>query len=133
MQLSRKLESMKLDHIQLAMPVGEETKARAFYGDLLGLQEIEKPEVLRARGGCWFQLGANQLNFTSQLHLGVETDFKPAKKAHPAFRVNNYEALQQRLQEASFTVMHDDMLKDVERFYIHDPFGNRLEFIKTAS
>jgi catechol 2,3-dioxygenase-like lactoylglutathione lyase family enzyme len=121
---------MILDHIQLAMPSGEETKARRFYGELLELQEIEKPEPSRTRGGCWFQLGADQLNFTSQLHLGVETAFKPAKKAHPAFRVENYEGLQQHLREAGFTVTPDDVLKNVERFYTHDPFGNRLEFIK---
>jgi catechol 2,3-dioxygenase-like lactoylglutathione lyase family enzyme len=115
---------MILDHIQLAMPANEEAKARAFYGDLLGLQEIEKPEPLRARGGCWFEVG------TQQLHLGVEADFRPAKKAHPAFRVSNYEALQEKLIEKGFVVTPDTVLKDVERFYTHDPFGNRLEFIK---
>jgi catechol-2,3-dioxygenase len=115
---------MFLDHIQLAMPPTEEVKVRTFYGDLLGLQEIEKPEPLRTRGGCWFQVGL------LQLHLGVEADFKPAKKAHPAFRVKDYEALQQKLRKNGFTVIPDDMLKDVERFYTHDPFGNRLEFIK---
>jgi catechol 2,3-dioxygenase-like lactoylglutathione lyase family enzyme len=118
---------MFIDHIQLAMPANEEAKARAFYGDLLGLQEVEKPEVLRARGGCWFQVG------TQQLHLGVEAEFRPAKKAHPAFRVKNYEALQEKLVEQGFTVTPDDTLKDVERFYTYDPFGNRLEFIKEVS
>jgi catechol 2,3-dioxygenase-like lactoylglutathione lyase family enzyme len=113
-----------LDHIQLVMPAHEEAKARAFYDDLLGLQEIEKPEPLKARDGCWFQLA------DIQLHLGVEADFKAAKKAHPAFRVKNYEALQEQLVSNRFTVTPDDMLKDVERFYTHDPFGNRLEFIK---
>jgi catechol 2,3-dioxygenase-like lactoylglutathione lyase family enzyme len=115
---------MNLDHIQLAIPANEEAKARAFYDDLLGLGEIEKPDALRARGGCWFQVG------TQQLHLGVEADFRPAKKAHPAFRVENYEALQQKLTENGFTVTPDNALKDVERFYTYDPFGNRLEFIK---
>lgn len=115
---------MILDHIQLAMPANEETKARAFYADILGLQEIEKPETLKARGGCWFQLSG------TQLHLGVEADFRPAKKAHPAFRVSDYEALQKKLEVNGFTVTPDDALKDVERFYTHDPFGNRLEFIK---
>ncbi len=118
---------MIIDHIQLAIPAHEEAKARAFYGNLLGLQEIEKPDALKARGGCWFQL------VSIQLHLGVEAEFKAAKKAHPAFRVNDYEDLQKRLEQAGFTVTPDDLLKDVERFYTHDPFGNRLEFIKQAS
>jgi catechol 2,3-dioxygenase-like lactoylglutathione lyase family enzyme len=117
---------MIFDHIQLAIPANEEAKARAFYGDLLGLQEIEKPEALRARGGCWFQVGA------LQLHLGAEADFRPAKKAHPAFRVKDYEALQEKLIKHRFIVTPDNMLKDIERFYTHDPFGNRLEFIKES-
>jgi catechol 2,3-dioxygenase-like lactoylglutathione lyase family enzyme len=117
---------MIFDHIQLAIPTNEEVKARAFYGDLLGLREIEKPDALKARGGCWFQVG------DLQLHLGVEADFRPAKKAHPAFRIKDYENLQQRLEQAGFTTTPDDMLKDVERFYTHDPFGNRLEFIRQA-
>jgi catechol 2,3-dioxygenase-like lactoylglutathione lyase family enzyme len=115
---------MTIDHIQIALPANEEEKARAFYSDLLGLQEIEKPEPLRTRGGCWFEVGA------LQLHLGVEAGFKPAKKAHPAFRVKDYEDLQRRLEQAGFVVTPDDVLKDVERFYTHDPFGNRLEFLK---
>jgi catechol 2,3-dioxygenase-like lactoylglutathione lyase family enzyme len=114
---------MIFDHIQLTIPANEEAKARAFYGNLLGLPEIEKPDALRARGGCWFQVG------TQQLHLGVEAKFKAAKKAHPAFRVKHYEALQEKLVSNGFTVTPDDALKDVERFYTHDPFGNRLEFI----
>jgi catechol-2,3-dioxygenase len=116
--------NINFDHIQLAIPANEEANAREFYSDLLGLQEIEKPDSLKARGGCWFQVG------TQQLHLGVEADFRPAKKAHPAFRVKGYEDLPQRLEQAGFAVMPDAMLKDVERFYTHDPFGNRLEFIK---
>jgi catechol 2,3-dioxygenase-like lactoylglutathione lyase family enzyme len=115
---------MYLDHIQLAMPANKEAKARAFYGELLRLTEVEKPEPLRARGGCWFIVGAQQL------HLGVAAEFRPAKKAHPAFRVENYEALQQKLLKNGFTVTLDDVLKDVERFYTRDPFGNRLEFVK---
>jgi catechol 2,3-dioxygenase-like lactoylglutathione lyase family enzyme len=115
---------MMIDHIQIAMPANEEAKARAFYGELLGLTEIEKPEALRARGGCWFQVG------TQQLHLGVEAEFRPAKKAHPAFRIQNYEALQQRLEQTGFAITPDDMLKDVERFYTHDPFGNRPSLLR---
>jgi catechol 2,3-dioxygenase-like lactoylglutathione lyase family enzyme len=117
-------EFMFLDHIQLAMPTGEEAKARQFYGELLGLTEIKKPDALKARGGCWFQVG------TQQLHLGVEAEFRPAKKAHPAFRVENYEALQKQLITNGFTVTPDNLLEHIDRFYTHDPFGNRLEFIK---
>ena len=118
---------MKLDHIQLAIPANEEAKVRTFYGDLLGLQEIEKPDVLKARGGCWFHLG------TQQLHLGVEVEFRPAKKAHPAFLMSNYEELQKRLEQEGFEIIPDTILKDVERFYTHDPFGNRLEFVREAN
>ena len=112
-----------LDHVQVAMPAGKEGEARAFYGDLLGLREIDKPEPLRARGGCWFA-GAG-----FEFHLGVETPFLAAKKAHPAFRVNDLEALTSRLQEAGVEVRFDTALPGVERFYAHDPFGNRLEFL----
>ena len=114
-----------LDHVQVAMPAGKEEEARAFYGDLLGLQEVTKPKPLRARGGCWFA-GAG-----FELHLGVDEPFIAAKKAHPAFRVDDLEALASRLQEAGVEVRFDTALPGVERFYAHDPFGNRLEFLNT--
>ena len=111
-----------LDHVQLACPPGGEDEARAFYGGLLGLPEIEKPEPLRARGGVWFECGAHQL------HLGVEEDFRPARKAHPALReasVADLRALAERLGD----VRWDEDLPGFERFYVDDPFGNRLEVL----
>lgn len=111
-----------LDHVQLACPAGGEDDARAFYGGLLGLREIEKPEPLRARGGVWFECGAQQL------HLGVEGDFRPARKAHPALRVDTVAELQS-LAERLGEVRWDDDLPGFQRFYVDDPFGNRLEVL----
>ncbi|MFZ0538972.1 MAG: VOC family protein [Candidatus Sulfotelmatobacter sp.] len=87
-----------IDHVQLAMPPGEENRARAFYADLLGMKEVPKPPELAKRGGCWFESG------NVQLHLGVESDFRPAKKAHPALRCFDYETLLQRLRSAGVEV-----------------------------
>ena len=115
-----------LDHLQLAMPAGEEAAARAFYGDLLGLAELEKPPELAARGGVWFALG------TQALHLGVETPFTPARKAHPALGVRDLEACETRLQAAGVDTLPDTALPHVRRFYAADPFGNRLEFIQVG-
>lgn len=106
------------------MPAGQETRARAFYGDLLSLRVIPKPEPLRSRGGCWFE-GAG-----FGLHLGIEADFKPAKQAHPAFRVDDLDALYSQLEQAHYSPEWDTALPDVRRFYVYDPFGNRLEFMK---
>jgi catechol 2,3-dioxygenase-like lactoylglutathione lyase family enzyme len=114
----------KIDHVQLAMPVGEETKARAFYGDLLGMAELPKPPELAKRGGCWFASGE------VQIHLGVEKEFRPAKKAHPALRCRDYEALTVRLRGAGIETIADDANPGVTRCYIHDPFGNRIELIR---
>ena len=111
-----------LDHVQLACPPGGEGEARAFYGGLLGLPEIEKPEPLRARGGVWFECGAHQL------HLGVEEDFRPARKAHPALRVASAADLR-ALAERLGDVRWDEDLPGFERFYVDDPFGNRLEVL----
>lgn len=113
-----------LDHVQIAMPAGEEGQARWFYGELLGLTEILKPEPLAARGGCWFE-GPG-----TQVHLGVEANFGPARKAHPAFRVTDLAALQNKLVNAGVPVKVDTAVPHVRRFYAHDPFGNRLEFIQ---
>ena len=112
-----------LDHVQLAMPVGGEPAARAFYTDLLGLSEIEKPLPLRARGGCWFHLGDRQL------HLGVDPDFRPARKAHPAVVVADLVRLRSHLEAANVKTADDEPLNGVERFFADDPFGNRLEFL----
>jgi len=111
-----------IDHIQIAAPKGCEAAARRFFGSLLGLQEIEKPESLRARGGCWFRVGPRQL------HVGVEEDFRPASKAHPAFAVNNIDELFRLLIEAQVSCKWDPARDAVRRFYANDPWGNRLEF-----
>jgi catechol 2,3-dioxygenase-like lactoylglutathione lyase family enzyme len=114
-----------LDHVQIAAPRGCEAEARRFFGDLLGLVEVEKPPALRARGGAWFQLGPQQL------HVGVEEPFAPAQKAHPALRVRPeaLDALATRLRAAGAKVLWDDALDDARRFYSEDPWGNRIEFV----
>ncbi len=119
------MDVLSLDHVQLAAPKGCEGEARRFFGDLLGLEEIDKPEVLRARGGVWFGLGEHQL------HIGVEDPFVPAQKAHPALRVarGRLEALAQRLDEAGRKVSWDDALPGSCRFFTEDPWGNRIELI----
>jgi catechol 2,3-dioxygenase-like lactoylglutathione lyase family enzyme len=113
-----------LDHVQIAMPTGAESQARWFYGELLGLREIAKPEPLASRGGCWFSAPG------TQVHLGIQADFVPARKAHPAFRVADLAALQEKLSTAGVALQPDTAIPNVRRFYAHDPFGNRLEFIQ---
>jgi catechol 2,3-dioxygenase-like lactoylglutathione lyase family enzyme len=103
-----------IDHVQIAIPPGGEEKARAFYGDLLGLVEVPKPPTMAARGGCWFESGA------IKVHLGVEQDF----------RANDVEALSDLARAAGYAVKPDDEIADVERAFVFDPFGNRLEFLK---
>lgn len=115
-----------IDHVQLAMPAGGEEAARRFYGDLLGLEEIPKPAALAARGGAWFRSGG------VELHLGVEADFRPARKAHPALRVEGLTALIVRCAEAGYPVETDVPLPDVDRVHLADPFGNRIELIEQA-
>lgn len=114
----------RLDHIQLAMPPGEEARAREFWGGLLGMQEEEKPGPLASRGGCWFRAGA------VILHLGVEKDFAPQRKAHPAFCVRDLDGLAARLTTAGYPVTWDEALPERRRFYTADPFGNRIELIR---
>jgi len=114
-----------LDHVQLAMPAGQEPAARRFYAELLGIPEVPKPAVLAARGGCWFEAGA------VKIHLGVEQDFRPAKKAHPGLRIDDVEALVQRLRAAGVKVTPDDAALDgPPRYFTEDPFGNRLELLQ---
>lgn len=113
-----------LDHVQLAMPEGEENKARSFYQGLLGLTEVEKPENLKKRGGCWFQSG------DIKIHLGVEMPFTPATKAHPAFVVSDLNKLAEIMQQAGYRVVTDEPLLGFDRLYIDDPFGNRIEFMQ---
>jgi catechol 2,3-dioxygenase-like lactoylglutathione lyase family enzyme len=114
---------LTIDHVQLAAPPGCEAEARSFYGTILGLAEIEKPESLRSRGGCWFQCGDRQL------HIGVEKDFQPARKAHPAFAVSDLDGLRAILRGAGIEIVEDESLPGVSRFYAADPWGNRLEFV----
>ncbi|SFI31215.1 MULTISPECIES: VOC family protein [unclassified Bacillus (in: firmicutes)] len=113
-----------IDHVQLAAPEGCEEKARAFYGNILGLEEIPKPAELRKRGGCWFLCGSQEL------HIGVEQKFSPAKKAHPAFYVQHIEYFQEKLTQKGVAVIVDTARPDVTRFYVLDPFGNRIEFME---
>ncbi|MFE5924066.1 VOC family protein [Streptomyces sp. NPDC056468] len=113
-----------VDHVQLAAPPGSEERLRAYYAGVLGMTEIPKPPVLAARGGCWFRAGP------VQLHLGVETDFRPAKKAHPGLRVTGIEAYAARLAARGAAVTWDDDLPGHRRFYSYDPVGNRLEFLE---
>ena len=113
-----------LDHIQIAMPPGQEATARQFYGTILGLEEVAKPNALADRGGCWF------IGPATAVHLGVEVDFQPARKAHPAFRVHDLAAFQAHLEANAITTIPDALLPHVRRFYVHDPFGNRIEFLQ---
>jgi len=114
-----------IDHVQIAMPSGGEEKARAFFINLLGFHEIPKPPELAKRGGTWFEAG------TVQLHVGVETDFRPARKAHPAFVVNDLDSLITKVQSAGFEVdTTQPPLDGYKRAHIFDPFGNRIELME---
>lgn len=113
-----------IHHVQLAMPSKLDGQARAFYGTLLGLQEVAKPTTLAKRGGIWFE--GNNI----RVHLGIEKPFRPAKKAHPAFEVTDLNALYDRLSDAGVELTHDDTLPGYTRFYAKDPFGNRIEFLQ---
>lgn len=113
-----------IDHIQLAMPAGAEPAARGFYSGLLGLSQVSKPANLLARGGCWFEQGS------IRLHLGIDQDFRPARKAHPAFLVDNLDRLTLRLEAAGVTIAQDEPLAGYRRCYVHDPFGNRIELMQ---
>jgi len=116
-----------LDHVQLAMPAGKEAEARAFYEGLLGIPELSKPPHLAKRGGCWFERGA------LKVHLGVEEDFRPAKKAHPAFIVSGIRNFISILQQHGYIVRTDEPLEGYDRCYVDDPFGNRIELMEPVS
>lgn len=115
---------LKIDHVQLAAPKGSEDRARQFYSDVLGLKEIEKPEILSKRGGVWFLIG-NQ-----QVHIDIEEPFNPAKKAHPAFVVENLNHLKAHLSKHNIEYQVDTLLPGANRIYINDPFGNRIELLE---
>lgn len=113
----------RLDHVQLAIPVDAEGRCDAFYVGLLGFRTLEKPPVLAARGGRWYHRD------DAVVHLGVERDFSPAKKAHPALVIENYEAVVTRLRDAGVEIRADDSIPGTRRCHVDDPVGNRLELI----
>ena len=119
-----------IDHVQIAAPSGCEPAARRFYGELLGLPEIPKPPELAARGGLWFRCGAHQL------HVGIESEFRPAKKAHPALRLANlaaFEALRDRLAAAGVPTRDDVDVDGQARCFADDPWGNRIELVASRA
>lgn len=114
----------RLHHVQLSIPAGGEDRSRAFWSGLLGMQELLKPPALVPNGGCWFGSG------TVEVHVGVEADFAPARKAHPALLVTGIRDLAARLEEHDIAVKWDESVPGYDRFHAHDPFGNRLEFVE---
>jgi len=121
------MKVLALDHVQIAIPPGGEDRAREFYSGVLGLAEVPKPSSMAGRGGCWFAAGS--LN----LHLGVEEDFHPAKKAHPALVVEGLDELLARGEAAGAALKPDVSFGGFRRFHIFDPFGNRLELMEHIS
>jgi len=121
MAMSHRVEH--LDHVQLAMPPGGEDRAEAFYEGVLGIPRVPKPPELAARGGCWFERGG------LRVHLGAEEDFRPAKKAHPALAVTGVEELCSLLEAAGYPVRRAEDVPGVPQFFVHDPFGNRIELV----
>jgi catechol 2,3-dioxygenase-like lactoylglutathione lyase family enzyme len=118
----------RIDHVLLAMPAGRESDARAFYQEILGIPEVVKPPQLAARGGCWFEAGE------LKVHLGVEKDFAPARKAHPSFIVDDLRGLMSRLDQAGYKLVEDDAaLEGYDRIFVDDPFGNRIELMQPVA
>jgi catechol 2,3-dioxygenase-like lactoylglutathione lyase family enzyme len=113
-----------IDHVQLAAPKGSEDAARKFFGEILGFEEIEKPPVLKERGGVWFKYGS------CQIHIGIEEPFVPAQKAHPAFELEHLEGLKEHLTDNGVDFIEDDNLPGANRIYVQDPFGNRIELLE---
>jgi catechol 2,3-dioxygenase-like lactoylglutathione lyase family enzyme len=116
-----------IHHVQLSIPAGAEDRCRAFWGAILGMTELEKPPVLKDRGGCWFRGGSYEV------HLGVEPDFRPARKAHPGILIRNIEVLADHLEAHGVEVTWDENFPGMQRFYAADPLGNRLEFLEPIS
>jgi catechol 2,3-dioxygenase-like lactoylglutathione lyase family enzyme len=117
---------IRIEHVQLAMPAGGEALAREFYHGALGIVEIPKPPHLVQRGGCWFESG------DLKIHLGVDTEFRPARKAHPALLVDDLSALKQRLSSLGYPLKDDEPLEGYQRIYVDDPFGNRIELMQPS-
>jgi catechol 2,3-dioxygenase-like lactoylglutathione lyase family enzyme len=117
------MEIVGIEHVQLAMPAGREAEAREFYSRMLGIPETPKPPKLAERGGVWFESGA------VKIHLGVDADFRPARKAHPALLVSDLRALVERFREARVGVV-EEPLEGYFRVYVTDPFGNRIELME---
>jgi catechol 2,3-dioxygenase-like lactoylglutathione lyase family enzyme len=113
-----------LHHVQVAAPPGCEEAARGFYGRLLGLAELPKPAGLAARGGVWFALG------DQQLHVGVDAEFRPARRAHPALLVRGLDVLRRRLEAAGVPTRDDEPIEGFRRFHAEDPWGNRVELLE---
>jgi catechol 2,3-dioxygenase-like lactoylglutathione lyase family enzyme len=118
---------VSVHHIQLCAPPDCENAARAFYGELLGLREIEKPPELQKRGGVWFELGDGR-----QIHIGIEKNFVAARRAHPAFVVAGLDMLREKIERAGYATTADDFFIGYNRFYANDPFGNRIEFLEAV-
>ena len=116
-----------LDHVQLAMPEGQEDLGRAFYIGVLGLSEFPKPAHLAQRGGLWLTSG------TLKLHLGIDWEFRAAQKAHPGLLVQGIEELAAKCVAAGYPVVADDMLDDFKRVFVFDPFGNRIELLEPVA
>ena len=114
----------RIDHILIAMPAGHEAEARVFYAGILGLTEQIKPPQLAARGGCWFASG------DLEVHLGVEKNFIPARKAHPAFIVDDLAGMVAKAVQAGLRVTADEPIEGCDRRHVDDPFGNRIELIE---
>lgn len=113
--------SMLIDHVQVSCAPGGEDAARRFYVDGLGMTERPKPPILAARGGAWFRSGA------AEVHVGVEDDFRPARKAHPALAVDDVDAVAGRLAALGFPISWDDAIPGLRRFHTADGNGNRIE------
>jgi catechol 2,3-dioxygenase-like lactoylglutathione lyase family enzyme len=115
-----------IEHVQLAMPIGGEQRAREFYSQCLGIPEKPKPPELAKRGGAWFE------NDFLKIHLGVENDFRPARKAHPALLVEDLKSLAVLLRDNGYVVVDDEALEGFFRIYVSDPFGNRIELMERS-
>ena len=113
-----------IDHIQITSPRGGEDRAREFYGGTLGMKEIPKPENLKGRGGCWFSCGHQEI------HISIQEDHIPPKKAHPGLIVTNIEKLRERLISLKMEIKEEPPIEGRTRFFVNDPFGNRIEFLE---